>query len=140
MIIPVNYLAVLVAAIASFVFGFLVHGPVFGKTWMSLMKITPKDMEAGKKEMEKKMPLYMLVALLQQFVMAFVLAHLAYIWDVHDVVSALTLAFWMWLGFIATVLLNGVLWEKRTVSLYAFNVAYHLGNVIIATLIVGLWR
>ncbi|HLD39833.1 MAG TPA: DUF1761 family protein, partial [Candidatus Nanoarchaeia archaeon] len=32
-----NYLAVLVAAIAAYVVGFLWYGPVFGKKWMALM-------------------------------------------------------------------------------------------------------
>ncbi len=138
--IPVHYLAVLVAALASFVFGFLVHAPLFGSVWIGLMKITPQEMEQGKKEMQSKMPVYMLVAFLQQLVMAYILAHFVYVWDAFDVTSALTLAFWTWLGFIATVLLNGVLWEKRSVPLYLFNVAYHFGALAIMTLILALWR
>ncbi len=138
--IPVSYVAVLVAAIAAFVFGFLVHGPLFGNVWMGLMKVTSAEMEQGKQDMQKKMPLYMLLAFLQQLVTAFVLAHFVFVWDVVDVLGALTLAFWLWLGFIATVHLNTVLWEKRTVPLYAFNVAYHFASLAIMTVILALWQ
>lgn len=135
-----NYVAILVAAFAAFAFGFLVHGPVFGKVWLSLMKVTPEEMELGKKEMQKKMPLYMAVALLQQVVVAGVLAHFASWIGASTVADAFLLACWAWFGFVATTLLNGVLWEKRSLPLYGFNVAYHLGVLVVASLIVTLWR
>jgi hypothetical protein len=137
--LTVNYLAVLVAALASFMIGFLWHGPVFGKTWISLMQITPAQMEKGKKDMEKKMPLYMLLALVQQLVMSFVIAVLCAMTGVIDTASAVMLAVLLWLGIIATTFLNGVLWENKTVPLYVFNLAYHLVNILVITLIVGLW-
>ncbi len=134
-----NYPAVLVAALASFMIGFMWHGPVFGKTWMSLMKITPAQMEKGKKEMEKKMPLYMLLAFVQQLVTSFVIAVLCTLTGVIDVASAVILAVLLWLGMIATTLLSGVLWEGRSVPLYLFNLAYNFVNILVITLIVGLW-
>lgn len=137
---PVHYLAILVAAIAAFVFGFLVHGPLFGKTWMGLMKITPADMEKGKKEMEATMPWYMAAAFAQQLVVAFVTSYFAYMTYAETWADALSLAFWAWLGFTAMPLLNGVLWEKRTPQLYAFNVAYQFASLAIVALVVTLWR
>ena len=136
----VNYIAVALAALAAFVFGFLVHGPVLGSVWIRLMKITPEEMEVGKKDMQKKMPVTMLVAFLQQLITACVLAHLFYLLDIGTVAEALEVAFWMWLGFVAMKLLDGVLWEKRSIPLYGFNVGYHLGSLVIMALIVGLWR
>ncbi|MDO8488446.1 MAG: DUF1761 family protein [bacterium] len=35
--VPVNYLAILAAAVLSMVLGFLWFGPLFGQTWMKLM-------------------------------------------------------------------------------------------------------
>jgi hypothetical protein len=137
---PVNYLAILVAAIAAFALGFLVHGPLLGKTWMGLMKITPEEMEKGKAEMQRKMPFYMGAAFVQQFVIAFVLSYLSYLTYAETAFDAVALAFWAWLGLTAMPLLNGVLWEKRTVPLYAFNVAYLLASTMIISLIVTLWR
>lgn len=138
--VPVNYIAIVVSAVAAFVFGFLVHGPLFGKVWLDLMKVTPAEMEQGKKDMEKKMPLYMGAAFLQQLVVAYVMSIFVYMAYATSIADALLLAFWLWLGFIATTLLNGVLWEKRTLPLYGFNVAYHFVSLAIIATILTLWQ
>ena len=46
----------------------------------------------------------------------------------------------VWLGFIATVTLAGVLYEKRSVNLYALNNAYQLVSLVIMGAIVAAWR
>ncbi len=135
----ISLVSIVVAALAAFAIGFLWHGPLFGKVWISLMELTPADIAKGQKEMGKKMPLMMLIAFLQQLVMAFVVANFAAAWGVSDAYSAFQLTFWLWLGFIATVLLNGVLWENKKVNLYLFGVIYHFVALYAITLIVGLW-
>ena len=50
--VDINYLAVLIAALASYVLGALWYSPVlFGKLWMKLSKIDPKNMDAAKKHL-----------------------------------------------------------------------------------------
>lgn len=129
-------LGIVLAAVASFVFGFLVHGPLFGKQWMNLMKITPAQMEEGKKKMAGKMHYILGAAFLQQLITAAVLSHVLYAMGVYSVASAVMAACLLWLGLIATTLLNTVLWEERSKELYAFNIAYHLGNLVIICVIV----
>ncbi len=135
-----NYTSIFVAALAAFFIGFLWHGPVFGKAWIKLMKITPSEMVKGRKEMAKKMPLYMLGAFIQQVITAGVIAVFCPLIGVPDAGRAILLAFLLWLGLISTTLLNGVLWEKRTVPLYLFNIVYQFVSLTVITLIVGLWR
>ncbi len=134
-----NWISLFVAALAAFFVGFLWHGPVFGKQWMKLMKITPQDMEKGKKKMAGKMHWYMIAAFIQQLVVAIVIG-LMLQGGLLTVIMALQLAFLLWLGFIVTTLLNGVLWEQRTIPLYLFNIAYQFVNIAVITLIVGLWK
>ena len=68
--IPVNYWAVLVAALFTFVLGFLWYGPLFGRTWLRLVGLNPESMKPG--------PLHFVVwigsALLMSFGLANVLA------------------------------------------------------------------
>lgn len=135
-----NFPAILVAALAAFFIGFMWHGPVFGKVWMKLMKITPAEMKKGQKEMGKKMPLYMAIAYLQQLVTSFLMALFSLMLGASDAFSSVLLAFLIWIGFIATTFLNGVLWEKRSVPLYLFNIAYQFVSLAVIALIVGLWR
>ncbi len=136
MSLSLSTVGIVVAAVAAFVFGFLVHGPLFGKQWMTLMKITPEQQKEGMEKMKGKMQYYMGAAFLQQLVVAAVVSHVAYNLYVTSVMSAIMLAFLLWLGLIATTLLNGVLWEGRSKELYAFNVAYQLGSLVIITVIV----
>ena len=136
MTIDMYYVGIFLAAVASFMFGFLVHGPVFGKQWMALMKITPKQMEEGKKKMEGKMQYYMGAAFVQQLVTAAITAHVLYALYVVDVWGALVFSLCVWLAYVATTLFGTVLWEGRSKELYAFNVAYHLANIAIISVIV----
>ena len=79
-------------------------------------------------------------AFIQQLVMAYVVSMFVFFLNVSDTIGALQLTFWLWLGFLAMPLLNGVLWEKRTVSLYLFNIVYHFVALAAMALILGLWR
>lgn len=135
--VPVSLLSVFAAGVAAFVLGFLWHGPVFGKMWMKLSKITEKDV----KEAQKKggMWKYMLAAFVQQLVTAFVLAQFLGVTGVTDTADAMIIAFWIWLGFIVTVALNGVLWEKRAFDLYLFNITYHLANIQVMAIVLSMW-
>jgi len=45
--------------------------------------------------------------------------------------GAIILAFWIWLGFIATVMLTGVLWEGKPWRLYWLNALYYLVSLIV---------
>lgn len=135
-----NFLAILVAAVAAFIVGFLWHGPLFGKQWMKMMNISQAEMEAAKaKGMSAMMP-QMIAALVQQIVVATVVSYLAMELGIADAAGAVMLAVLVWVGFIASVLLNTVLWENRKINLYLFNITYHLVTLIVIALVVVLWR
>lgn len=136
--IPVNYVAVLVAALVAFGVGWLWHSPfLFGKMYMRLggmpmpATITP--------EMKKSMKRGMIFGLITALIMAYVLSILSFVFGTHDTVSALMLGFWIWLGFIVTSLANDVLWWKKPANLYVFNIVYLFVSIELMTLIVGLW-
>ncbi len=48
--------------------------------------------------------------------------------------------FWAWLGFVATVTLGSVLYEKRSFSLYALNNGYQLVALVVMGAVLGVWR
>ncbi len=126
---------VLAAGIANLVIGFIWYNPsVLGTIWMQLAGISPAQMEAGK----KKMPLIMIVAVLAAVVMAYVMAHFGIAWGVFDVVGAVELAFWLWIGFVVPVSLGVVLWEGKSVKLFAINSGYWLVSMIVASIILVL--
>ncbi|HLD97300.1 MAG TPA: DUF1761 domain-containing protein [Candidatus Nanoarchaeia archaeon] len=134
----VNFLAVVVASIASMAIGFVWYSPfAFGKTWMKLMGKSAKDMEAGKKK--SNMPLMMGVNFISTLVMAFVLALFMQFTGASTPVEGAWTAAWAWLGFVATVTLSSVLWEGKPVKLYILNAAHYLVGMLVMGAIIAAW-
>lgn len=135
--ISINYLAVLLAAVVSFAVGAWWHSPAgFGKQWMRMMHLKPEDMG--------KMPLTptqaMLIGFIFTVLVSYVLAHFIVLFNVTGWQDALVLGFWVWLGFLAPTLANTWLWEGKSFKLFTFNAAYALVNILILSVVLGLWR
>lgn len=139
--VPINYLAVVLAAVASMVVGSLWYGPLFGKEWMKLMGINKGDMRNMKGEDMAK--LYG-VQFLGSLVMSCVLAHAivfasAYL-KTEGLVRGLMVGFWSWLGFVVPVTIGSILWEKKPVKLWLINAGNYLVTLLVMGAILGLWR
>ena len=138
-VIPINYLAVLVSAIANMVLGFLWFGPLFGKSWMALSGVSVPSPEQRK----KMGPLYLL-AFVAALIMAFVMAHALYfastVLQVSGVSAGLQAGFWNWLGFVAVVTLGMVLWEGKSWKLWAIINGYWLVSLLVMGVILGVWQ
>lgn len=139
-IVPINYLAVVVAALASMVIGFLWYGPLFGKQWMQLSGMTSNTMEAAK---NRNMNALYAIAFVGSLVMAYVLAHAlvfasTYL-QVSGISAGLMTGFWNWLGFVAPVTLGVVLWENKPWTLWILNNAYYLVTLMVMGVILALW-
>ena len=127
----VNYLAVLVAAVAAHVLGFLWYGPLFGKKWKSLMKVTEKDKHKG-------MAKTMVGSFLSTLVMAYVLAWFVGYVGLSPMAGAMTGAA-AWLGFLATSQMGMVFWENKPWSLYLLSTGHYLVSLVVMGAIVGAW-
>ena len=134
--VTVSLLPVLVAAIASMVVGFVWYGPLFGKTWISLMGFSKKQMEEGKKKgMGKTYAILAIGSLLT----AYILAHFVKYVNAATIGDAVQLVFWIWLGFIVTIALGSVLWEGKSWKLFFINIAYQFVSLSIQAIILTLW-
>lgn len=112
--ITIQYWVIIGAAIANVAVGALWYGPVFGKQWRKMMGFTEANM--------RSMPLTPAQAIaggvVTALIMAFVLSQIA-----PAGISPLTLAFWPWIGFVATTQAGSWLWEGKSFKLFAFNAA-----------------
>jgi hypothetical protein len=132
----VNYLTVIVCAVASMIIGSLWYSPLlFGNIWMKLQGFSKKDMNKAKQAGMWK--LY-LAAFIGSLVTASVLGYLIDIVG-KNVSTGILLAFLAWLGFVATTLLGNVLWEGKSVAVYVLNILYYLVNLVVMGLILGAW-
>jgi len=129
----INFVAVVAAAVASMVVGYLWYGPLFGKTWM---KLTGMKEMGNKDEMPKAYLLTFVGALLSAYVLAVILG----LTKTIDLAGSLTVAFWVWLGFLAPLLLGGVLWEGKSWNLYFLNASQKLVDLLVVAAVLSYLR
>ena len=133
--VTLNYTAILGAAAAAILLGFLWYGPIFGKYWMKLMGFSKADMEKAKKGMGKRYAIMVVGTL----VGAYVMAHFVDYLSASTAKEAGMVGFWLWLGFVAPVTLGSVLWEGKSWSLWILNNAYQLVMLKMMAIILTLW-
>jgi len=138
--LPINYAAVVVAALANFFIGFMFHGPLFGKTWMRLANIKP----TGNEKFQDMIP-QMIKNLLANLLFAYVLA-VVYLFAVTSPVmggsgalNGMMCAFWIWLGFVVTSTSMEVIWMGRSAKLWYFELAPSLVSILAMGAIIGAW-
>ena len=138
---PVNYMAVIAAAIVSIVLGFIWYGPLFGKQWMSAMGFTKEHMDKAK---AKGMTMNYILMAVGSLVMAYVLSHvtsfaMAYM-KVTGYSAGLSSGFWIWLGFIAPVTMGDQLWGGKPWRLFPIVAGYYLVSLMAMGALLAAWK
>ena len=140
--IEINFIAVLVAVVATFFFGFIWYTPLFGKIWAKEMGMDP-TIKPNMGAMMKGM----IAMVVGNFFLAYVLGHnmAAYdpvSWGLEPSVAApisiaYMAAFFTWLGFYFPVDLGSIFWEQKSVKLFAINTGYHFFMLFVAATILA---
>ncbi|MCP5083787.1 MAG: DUF1761 domain-containing protein [Alphaproteobacteria bacterium] len=124
----INYLAVLGAAVAAFMFGAAWYGGL-SKQWMAAMELS---------EPPKPNPMIYALTFVCQLVIAWVLAgvmgHLSQI----SVTGGMISAFFVWLGFVATTLIVNHRFQDASWSLTIIDGGHWLGVLMIMGIVIGL--
>ncbi|HVS89818.1 MAG TPA: DUF1761 domain-containing protein [Candidatus Acidoferrum sp.] len=135
-----NLLAVFVAAISTMVVGFVWYSPVlFTKAWMREMGYDPND-KAKIQEMQKSAGPAYAGSFVASLVSAYILAMLLHWLRADNLHLGLNLGFHVWLGFVATLQLTGVLFMKQSMKLFAINTGYQLVCYLVMGAILAVWR
>ncbi|OLC45223.1 MAG: hypothetical protein AUH68_04820 [Gemmatimonadetes bacterium 13_1_40CM_4_69_5] len=135
--VQVSYPAVLVAAIAVFVLGWLWYSPLlFYKPWMRLRGMDPVAAMAG-----AKMPAGKLVIELGRcFVLAYVIARFVALLLLGSWMGAVHFGFFLWIGFPVILLTGSVLWDNIPWKVAAIHAGDWLVKMLVIPIIVTLWR
>jgi hypothetical protein len=141
--IHVNWLAVVVSVVVSFAFGGLWYGPLFGKTWRRVMHMT--ETPPG-----SEIAMAFALNIVGLFLMAFVLTFDVQIWkpstwgtagaDQSPAVYGFFAGFFVWLGYIVPMLLNGVAFERKPWAAFFIQAGYQLVSLQILGMILSYWR
>lgn len=128
---PMDAVAVVVAAVSSFVVGGLWYGPLFGKTWMRASGVTAE--QAGEASMGKVMGLSFLL----QLVAAGVL--LMFIGPDAEPGFAVAAAASVGICWVATAMGVVALFEQRPFAHWAVNAGYQVVAFTLMGVILGFW-
>src|SRR6266852_9466837 len=108
-----NWLAILVAGLSTMVVGFLWYSPLlFAKSWVREMGYDPND-KARMEEMKKSAGPAYGGSFVASLLSAYILALFLHMLQNYTVLFGLLIGFHVWLGFVATVQLTGVLFMKQ---------------------------
>lgn len=128
-----NYLAILLAAVASFVIGFIWYMTLFGKVWQRLMGKTEGDKPKG-------MAMTMLMNFISILAMAFVFAVLVPLVGVINMDGYLKLAVMLWGGLIAPVMINNQLFGGKSWKLFPIDGGYQLLSMLTIAAVLSLMK
>lgn len=127
----INWLAVLAAAVSTFLLGGLWYGPLFGTRWMRASGVTTEQMEGGGSA--RIFGLSFALQLLAAVVLAFFVAGTEPSFTVAA--AAMVGAFW-----VAPALGVVYLFERRSLSHWAINAGYHVAAFTLMGVILAVWR
>lgn len=131
----INYPAVIVSAVAKFALGALWYSPVlFSSQWMELTGVT-EEMAA-----QSNMAVIFGGSFVLYLLQGYVLAHFVHYTNATNAKGGAQTGFWIWLGFVATLLMQGSLYEHRSMTLWAINGGYELVSLILMGVILAVWK
>jgi hypothetical protein len=138
--LPINMSAVLVAAVANFIIGFMFHGPLFGQLWMRLANIHPTGNEKFS-DMIPQMAKNLLVNIIFAYVLAavYLFATTSPLIGGSGALNGMMCAFWIWLGFVVTTTSIEVIWMGRSYKLWLFEAVSALACCLAMGAIIGAW-
>jgi hypothetical protein len=128
-----NYLAVVVAAIAYFLLGYLWYGVLFNKPWMALEHMTIEQA----KSVSPVVPY--IVSFLLELLVAYSLALLCIWRNANTASRGASVGVLVWIGFVGPIALMNYMFEMRPRALYAINEFYPLAGLILMGAILGAW-
>ena len=136
--ITINFVTVILAALAAFIIGFLFHGPLLGKTWMRLAKITPTGNEKLS-DMYPQMIGNYVVNLISAIALSVVyqLAATSILTSGPGLATAITTAVIVWLGFLSTATIIEVIWMGQSFKLWLFEFFSSFVVMMVMTVIIS---
>ena len=126
----INLLAVFVAGVAHMVTGLVWYTPkLFGNAWAAL---TGKDLKPAQQ--------WLVAGIIGHQVIALALAVIVRLADATTVAGGIAVAVLVWLGFVVTLEVGELIWERIPVRLFLIRIGNHLVALSIAGAILAVWR
>lgn len=130
----INYLAIITASLVSFIISSIWYSQfLFGKEWMSLVKISSDEIKTNK--LGKSYIIQLISTIITFTILAFII-------NTIDGVNASDGAFiglLTWLGFVLSGSVSNLIWKKESLSLVLIESINNLLILTIGGAIIGAW-
>jgi len=135
--VHINYLAVLVAALAAFALGALWYSPLlFAKPWVKAHGYTEERI----KEMQKSAGKAYAVSLVCQLLIALAIAVLVSYIHMERCVQGLKLGLLVWAGFAFPLGLMANVFSDKRITVFYIDTGYQLVYLLIMGAIITVWH
>jgi uncharacterized protein DUF1761 len=129
-----NWLALVAAIISNFVIGGLWYSPIlFVHPWLRMSGVEKPVFDAG-------LPKALLGDLFSATALALVLNQVIHWSGAIGAASGMLVAFVVWVGFIASILITQVTYEHRPFAFFAISAGYRLITLQVMGVILSTWR
>lgn len=134
----INLVHVIAAGVVNMVLGVLWYSPyVMGKLWMRSMGKTDEEIKQGFSS--AKMGMVYVTNTIASLLFAYVLAHIIKFASLNTFAQGANAGFWIWLGFVATTVIAGYMYESRPKMLYFIFIIYQLISIVLMGGILAMW-
>ena len=130
--IDVNWWAVIVAAVVKFAIGAVWFTALFGVRYRALMGVPEGSSSEG-------LVPAMVVQIVGDLIMAYVLARFIGHYEAAGLFNGAVIGFMAWLGFVATIMVGSIFYEKKTAEFVAITAGYQLVGIVVMGAIIGWW-
>ncbi|MFA7308873.1 MAG: DUF1761 domain-containing protein [Patescibacteria group bacterium] len=138
--IIVNYWAVLIAVVVTQALGaFWYSNVAFGKVWNKDLALSEAQAKLAKKKMGPSAAIFAAVSLLSAYTLSHIIQFSMYTLGGSAMVSGLTSALWIWLGFVMPAQIGLVLFQGKSWRFFAINTSYSLLAYLIMGAIIAYW-
>lgn len=129
--VSVSWLAISLAFFAAMAIGNAWYGPLFGKKWMKIVKLSKKDAE---KNWKKPMAYMVVLALVQAYILSHFVAYSGYFYpDMNTVLLGAITGFFAFAGFSMPVTVSSNMFARRSDDL----IKIELGNQLVTLVVIG---
>lgn len=129
----INYLAVVLAAVAYWLLGGVWYAALFGRTWMELEHINA-DQAKGVNPI-----LPYVIGFVLNLVIAYFLAEICRWRNANTAGRGAAVGVLLWIGFVGPITYTTYMYEMRPTTLFAINEFYPLAGLVLMGAIVGGW-
>lgn len=128
----IDYLSIAFVSVIVFLVGWLWYSPLmFGKQWLKLMNI-----KKPQKAPELKT---ILIGFIATFFICFILDYLLTMLGIVTFGLGASIGAVIWFGFVATIMINPVIYEKQHLEMYIINVLHYLVVLSLAGGLLAIW-